>query len=199
MSKYKRAIIIVAMTAAALCVTAAALQQEQNLLSEKLIRLHVVAASDDPEDQRLKLMVRDAVLEAAMPLLEDAENPEAVLTSHLDLFRMTAIETLRQNGSDDAVSVSFGKERFPTRIYDTFSLPAGVYKSLRITIGEGNGHNWWCVVFPSICMSAACDLEAAATAAGFSDSEVSLITEDSRGYIFKFKLLELLDALQRKI
>lgn len=198
MSNFKRVVIILAMTVAALCVSAAALQREQYLLSDKLIRLHVVAASDDPADQRLKLQVRDAVLEAAMPLLKDADDPEQVLEMNLDLFYATALETLRENGSEDTVSVSFGKERFPTRIYETFSLPAGIYRSLRITIGEGLGQNWWCVVFPSICVSAACDLEAAAVAAGFSADEVSLITEESPGYVFKFKLLELLDELQQR-
>ena len=83
------------------------------------------------------------------------------------------------------------------RLYENFSLPAGVYTALRVTIGEGEGQNWWCVAFPSICFRATtADLEAAAVSAGFTGEEIALITEANEGYVLKFKLLELLDRLK---
>lgn len=89
------------------------------------------------------------------------------------------------------------KELFPTREYETFSLPAGTYTALRVTIGEGEGHNWWCVVFPSICMSASMDeFEEAAETAGLTEGEIKLITEESDGYVLKFKSIELLEKLK---
>lgn len=199
MKNMKRISLAALICLAACTVSAAALQREQNILSEKMVRLHVVANSDSQEDQRVKLMVRDAVLKAAEPLLEQAADPKAALEANLELFRQTAVECLQANGFDDSVSVSFGKERFPTREYDSFSLPAGVYTSLRVTIGAGEGHNWWCVVFPSICLRAAGEMEAEAVSAGFTQEEVALITEAGGGYVFKFKLLELLEELQKQI
>ena len=96
--------------------------------------------------------------------------------------------------------MQLGKEVFPTREYDTFKLPAGVYESLRVSIGEAEGHNWWCVVFPSICLTASMDeLEQAAEAAGLTDSELLLITGESEGYVLKFKVLELLQQLKAAI
>ena len=160
--KFKRALMFFAIVCAALTVSAAALQNSQNRFSDKLIRLHVVANSDDPSDQRLKLMVRDAVLSVTEPLLQGSEDPEKCLLDNLSVLQTTAEDCLRANGCLNRVEVSLGMEEFPARDYDYFSLPAGYYKSLRITIGDGQGHNWWCVVFPSICMRSASDFEAVA-------------------------------------
>jgi len=180
--------------AAALTTTAAALQREQQTLAEKMVRLHVVANSDTPADQAEKLQVRDAVLSLtqnvackedllyALPQIEDAAN-----------------QCLRRLGSDHSAKVSFGKEYFPTRLYSSFSLPAGAYTALRITIGAGEGQNWWCVSFPSICLCAASEMEDAAVAAGFTEREVSLITEDGPVYVFKFKTLELLQQIKQHL
>ena len=90
-----------------------------------------------------------------------------------------------------------GRELFPTREYETFSLPAGTYTALRVTIGSGQGHNWWCVVFPSICVSASTEeFEEAAQTAGLTDGEIQLITESSEGYELKFKSMELVQKLK---
>ena len=99
----------------------------------------------------------------------------------------------------DPVQVTMGQERFPTRYYDSFALPAGVYTSLRVTIGDGAGKNWWCVAFPSLCLRAASDLEEAAAAAGFTEEEIELITGEENGYILKFRILELLEQLKEAI
>ena len=170
----------------AVILSGAALLTEQRAMAEKLIRLHVVANSDSDADQAVKLQVRDAVLEAAEGM------DEAELRENLPRLREAARDCLRQNGVSHPVTVSLRWEDFPTRHYGTFSLPAGRYEALRVTIGAGEGHNWWCVVFPSICFRAAAELEEAAVSAGFTDEEIRLITEDGGTYQLKFKLLELL-------
>ena len=191
----RKLILAAAFLAAALTLTAAVLQRQQSALSEKLIRLHVVANSDTKEDQMLKLQVRDAVLSAS----EGIEDREALICA-LEQLRSAAEQCLRENGSDDAVTVTLKKEVFPTRYYETFSLPSGVYTALRVTIGEGKGHNWWCVAFPSLCFRATAEeLQEAAVSSGFTEEEVSLITEENQGYVLKFKALELIQELKENI
>lgn len=173
------------------------LQTQQRQLAGKLIRLHVVANSDSPSDQTLKLQVRDAVLAAAEPVLRAADDPEQALAGQLGTLEKAAARTLREAGSADTVTVTMQNERFPTRDYETFSLPAGVYRTLRVTIGAGEGHNWWCVVFPTICTAASMDeLETAAVSGGFSEADVRLITGADSGCVLKFKTLEWLEKLK---
>ena len=108
-----------------------------------------------------------------------------------------AAEMLRALGREESVSVTLQNERFPTRDYETFSLPAGVYRTLRVTIGAGEGHNWWCVVFPTLCTAASLDeFESAAASGGFTDGELRLITGADEGYVLKFKTLEWLEKLK---
>ena len=197
MTKKQVGLCLAAVFAALFC-TAAALQSQQQAFSEKLIRLHVVANSDSKEDQAVKLQVRDAVLSVTEPALLTKLPPEQALIKVLPEIRKAAERCLRENGFTENVTVSFGTERFPTRVYEGFALPAGVYRSLRVTIGAGEGQNWWCVVFPSICFRAtAAELEEAAAAAGFTREEVQLITGDGGGYVLKFKALELLEQLKQ--
>ncbi len=195
--KFRITLLAVLMLLAGTICLLTAMQQEQAALAEKLVRLHVVANSDTEADQALKLQVRDAVLAVTEPVMEKAADPKAALAAHLPEIQSAAEACLREQGSEDAVEVSLRHEAFPTRVYDSFSLPAGVYTALRVTIGAGEGHNWWCVVFPSICFRAtAQDLESAAVSAGFTEQEVKLITEANEGYVLKFKVLELLQRLQ---
>ena len=140
---------------------------DREQLNENLIRLHVVANSDSEEDQNVKLQVRDAVtasLQQELENLGDVEAAKAYLQENLPKIEKIANETLAAAGFDQQAVVTLCKEAFDTRYYDTFTLPAGVYESLRIIIGEGQGHNWWCVVFPSLCIPA--------TAKGFEDTAV---------------------------
>lgn len=181
-------------------VSGTVLQARQQALAGKLIRLHVVANSDSDYDQTVKLQVRDAVLAVTRRLLNDADDPKQALSDGLGEIETAASERLRALGCDVPVRVTLGKEVFPTREYDTFMLPAGVYESLRVSIGEAEGHNWWCVVFPSICLTASMDeLEQAAEAAGITEGELRLITGESEGYVLKFKVLELLQKLKAVI
>ncbi len=183
----KRGVLFCAALLAALTATAAVLQMQQQTMAEKMIRLHVVANSDTAEDQAIKLQIRDAVLKAAEGL--EAED----LQTSLPMVRKAARDCLRSLGSSHTVEVTLGPERFPTRHYETFSLPAGVYTALRVTIGEGTGQNWWCVAFPSICLPATAEaMEVQAASAGFTPGEIALITGEPE-YVLKFKSLELLE------
>jgi stage II sporulation protein R len=173
----------------------------QNELSDKVVRLHVLANSDSEEDQALKLQVRDAVLVRAEELLTEAadrKEAESLLRGRLLEFEGIAAETIAQAGYDYPVSVELTDTEFPTKEYDGFTLPAGEYLALRVLIGEATGQNWWCVVFPPLCTTAAADVPTAALAAGFSQEEVSLITEEDQGYILKFKTVEWWQQLREK-
>lgn len=168
-------------------------------LAGQVLRLHVVANSDTQEDQVLKLQVRDAVLEQADLLLEDVTDrgeAEAVLSQQLQALAEAGAAVVAGAGYDYPVSASLEECWFPTKVYDGFSLPAGTYRALRIVIGEGGGQNWWCVVFPPLCLGSVTE-EVAATAAqaGLSEDQVSLITGRDGGYVLKFKLIEWWDSL----
>jgi stage II sporulation protein R len=180
----------------ALCVTLLSgvwAQRTQARLSSKLVRLHVIAASDEDGEQALKLRVRDSVLEYLTPLLQDANERGGAI--EIITANLTGIENAATSASEGrAISVTLGTEHYPTRDYASFSLPAGDYESLRITIGEGEGRNWWCVVFPQLCIGAATDLREAA-AAVLDENEIALISEENEGYIIKFRLIELWDRL----
>ena len=186
---------------AALCTLllyGAAVGGEAAALSDKMIRLHVVAASDEAEDQAVKLRVRDAVLETVSVLTEgaaDKEEAAARLRDGLTQIEAAAVETARADGCGLPVTVTLRREAFPTRYYDTFRLPAGVYDSLRVTIGSGQGHNWWCVVFPPVCAAGELTEDAAAEV-GLTEGELRLITEDSGGYVVRFRVMELLGKLK---
>ena len=176
------------------------LSAEQRKLSQKIIRLHVVANSDSEQDQNDKMKLRDFVLSQIEDLGCMQENAQEVLKKNLPELQSKSQAYLRSIGNLQPVSVSLKNELFPTREYDTFSLPAGVYQSLRVTMGEGNGHNWWCVIFPSICLTANMrELELACTAAGFSYGELKLITQADDGYCLKFKTMEILQSIKNRI
>ncbi len=162
-------------------------------VKENLIRLHVVANSDSQEDQALKLQVRDEVLQklnSAMASIPTAQEAKAYLAEHLEELEDYINDYLRQLGRAETAAVSLQKEEFDTRHYDTFSLPAGVYDSLRITIGQGQGKNWWCVVFPSLCLPATSeDFADTAAGAGFAE-EVTNSYQRKEDYQVRFFLLD---------
>ena len=168
-------------------------------LSNELIRLHVVADSDSEEDQAIKLQVRDAVqayLQSNLPQTATKEETMEFLQQHLTQLTETANRTLSEAGVDDRAVVTLAREAFPKREYDTFSLPAGVYDSLRIRIGEAGGQNWWCVVFPSLCYGAAEEnFEATTAGAGFDEPLTGALTGE-KNYQVRFFLLDCLGWLQ---
>lgn len=169
-------------------------------LSNNLLRLHVIANSDDAADQQLKLKVRDSVLEVADVLLQgknDSKSAAAALKLSISALEEAAENTVRSEGYDYSVRAEVVEDYFPTKEYDGFALPAGVYNALRITIGNGGGQNWWCVVFPPLCTSAATDFKSVAKSAGLSDKDIMLITEESGGYELRFQLLEFFASLSK--
>ncbi len=158
------------------------------------VRLHVIADSDSEEDQALKLRVRDAILAVSTPLLEGCETQEAAierLTANIDVLRTAAEEVIAAEGRKDTVEILLGEEKYPTRSYDAFCFPSGEYVSLRVRIGSGEGKNWWCCVFPPLCLGAATP-EDACISVGLTPSQYKIITEsDKPVYRVRFKLLEL--------
>lgn len=155
----------------------------QSELADKLTRLHVLANSDSPGDQTLKLQVRDAVLAAS--------EGEPVLNEQLlqKLERTAQAEVIRQ-GYGYPVTVTREHCYFDTRVYETFSLPAGYYDAVRVVIGEGAGKNWWCVIYPPLC-AGMCeqDWETVAREAGLTEDEIGLICEEN-GYVIRFQLID---------
>ena len=173
----------------------------QDELADKVVRLHVLANSDSEEDQALKLRVRDVVLERATAILEqsaDRREAESRLRGQLLELERIAAKEIAAEGYDYPVTVNLENTDFPTKEYDGFTLPAGEYLALRVIIGEGKGRNWWCVVFPPLCTAASADVPASALAAGFSEEEVRLITEENQGYVLKFKAVEWWETLKEK-
>lgn len=174
----------------ALCITLCAgtwASARSEALSDALVRLHVIAVSDDAEEQEIKLRVRDSVLAYLEPRLEgadDAAEARELISAELDGIKAAA-ETAAEGRE---VSVTLSREYYPTRDYGSFALPAGSYESLRVVLGEGEGHNWWCVVFPPLCLSAAEAENALETLGGDS---AQLLSGEGEGVVFKFRLLEL--------
>lgn len=171
-------------------------------LNSKVIRMHILANSDTPQDQSLKLQLRDSVLQQVAELTEECstmEDAQALLSANIEKLQEYAQSQLVSLGSNYTVSVVLDREFFETRRYDSFALPSGVYNTLRITIGEGQGHNWWCVVFPAICMAATTDeLTVEAMNAGLTADDVALMTEDGDLYVLKFKIIEILSGIKRQ-
>lgn len=161
-------------------------QGRQRDISSSLVRLHVIAASDETAEQELKLRVRDNVLEYLTPVLDKAESPEEA--QRIINGELTSIKAAAEAcAGGRSVSVTLGQEYYPTREYEGFKLPAGQYQSLRVILGEGKGHNWWCVVFPPLCVSAA---EQNKALDAMSEPERGLITE-ADGYELRFRIVEL--------
>lgn len=200
MKKYIFEIALALGLAASLVVGALALDTQKDI-SEKLIRLHVIANSDSDEDQELKLKVRDEVLTYVTELTIDCggvDDARDIISEHLGDLEDIADSVIAENGFDYGARAELSSVYFPTRIYDTFSLPAGDYDALRIHLGSGSGRNWWCVLFPPVCVSAA-EAEAEFKGSGMGDEEIKLITSDETEYKFKFKVVEIIENIANKL
>ena len=172
--------------------------RDRQYLNQELIRLHVVANSDSEEDQNIKLRVRDAIvasLSEGMADIADVPAAKEYLRENLPKIEAIANRTLEAAGVDSRAAVTLCKEAFDIRKYDTFTLPAGVYESLRVVIGEGQGKNWWCVAFPSLCMGATSEeFEEAAQTAGMDDTLSETLTGGLR---LRFYLLDALGRAEK--
>ena len=169
---------------------------------EDVVRLHILANSDSEKDQNIKLKVRDALLEKNTLILSDGVNQDnAVEYFELskDELLETASDVLRENGFDYDVKVYLEKEYFETREYGELIFPAGEYTALRVVLGEGKGRNWWCVMFPPLCVPAADDIEVKNNTEDYLTESGNEIVNGGKKYIMKFKLLEMYEELKSKI
>lgn len=180
-------------------VYAYSIYRDSQTLNKQIIRLHVVADTDNAVDQEVKLLVRDEVLRLVDSIKNGAKSKEEALMKlqeQLPSLQEAANAVLRSAGQDYDAVVTLQQEAFPTRNYETFSLPAGLYDSLRVTIGSGEGKNWWCVVFPDLCVPAASsDVEDTAVEAGFSDTLSKTLTREA-GYEVRFWILDCFGKLR---
>ena len=160
---------------------------------DQVLRLHVIANSDSEEDQALKLLVRDAIIEKTSVLLSNItsrKEAQIIIQSNMEDLQKIAKNVILENGYTYPVSLERGEEDYPTKTYESCAFPAGEYLSLRIKIGSAEGKNWWCVLFPPMCLSAATKKETF-TSVGITDSQYQIITEtDKPKYKLRFKILE---------
>lgn len=132
-------------------------QQTVEAISEKVLRFHVIAKSDSADDQRRKLLVRDAVGEWMNLKLSNAEDKadcEQIIEENKEQIKQIAEQVLAEDGMAETVQVRLADVEFPDKVYGDYEFPAGTYRALQIVIGEGEGHNWWCVLYPNLCFSA---------------------------------------------
>ena len=173
-----------------------AFSQQCESIREKMLRMHVIANSDSEEDQQLKLKVRDAVLLAGEKVFDGsitATEAKEKITPYIDYLENTALETIKNEGFDYNVKITVEKEYFNTRTYEnSVTLPAGYYTAVKVIIGEGKGQNWWCVMFPPMCLPtvvAECEISDVLT-----DDETEIVTETDK-YKFRFKIVEILEEI----
>jgi len=168
---------------------------ECNEIRQRVLRLHVLANSDSKEDQELKLKVRDRVVEVAAGLFDTARNESEALKlaeESLDSIEAAAQQCVYDEGYTYRVKAELVDMYFTTRRYDTVTLPAGVYDALRVTIGEGKGQNWWCVVFPPMCVSAATD--ASELSDVLEPGQEKIVTKPQK-YEFRLKVVEIFEEI----
>ena len=161
-----------------------------------VLRLHVVADSDSETDQKLKLLVRDEVLKKGGELFDGtltADEAQRVITPKTDELKAAAENVLRQNGCGNSVEITVGEEYFATRCYEDFTMPAGVYTAVRVNIGSAEGQNWWCVMFPPLCLPAA-----SADADAFFTKDEMKVVSSSPEYEPRFKMVEIYESLKNK-
>ena len=163
-------------------------------ISNKVFRLHILANSNSTEDQNTKLMLKNFILENSEDVIGGKTLDEAISNAKNNRKEITEMcnEYLKSIGIDYKVVVSVVKEYFKTMVYDDFTLPAGKYNSLKIELGEAKGHNWWCIVFPSVCLSACTE----SINDYLNEDEMKLV---SNTYSPKFKVVEIYESAKEKI
>lgn len=173
-----------------------------NEIRSNTIRLHVIANSDSEEDQAVKLKVRDAVLSAGKNIFDGTvtiENAQEKISAELKMIEKTANTTLKKHSKNYTAKAELVTEYFDTRIYnDSVTLPAGKYLALRIVLGEGNGKNWWCVMFPTLCLPAAEKTDSEAIRSVYSESEENIVMNQKK-YEYRFKIIELIEKIKNHV
>ncbi len=196
MSKTKSALLAMGLAFITIMIVLAVTggKQAKNL-SDAVLRFHIVAASDSAEDQAIKYKVRDGIAGMTDLLFRDAATKEeaiAVARKHTGDLAAAAEEILRQNGSDDAVSVTVDRSFFPTKRYENVTFPAGVYDAIHIDIGAAEGKNFWCVMFPSLCVPSVTKDNAKLLGEVVGGEEIDLVTHP---YSLRFRLVEWWNTL----
>lgn len=159
-----------------------------------VLRLHVIANSDSEEDQQLKLKVRDALLRTGKNIFDGSvtrENAEEKIRNEKEKLELTAKKVIRENGFDYDVEITVTEEFFNTRTYESVTLPAGKYMAVRVLIGENAGKNWWCVMFPPLCIPVA----QADISLYLDEKEVKLV-ETNPKYEPRFKIIEIYEEIK---
>ncbi len=176
-----------------------AFSQQCDGIREKMLRMHVIANSDSVEDQNLKLKVRDAVLLKGKEIFDGsitAQEAEEKIKPYIDELEKTALSIIKNEGYNYDVKITVQNEYFKTRTYDnSVTLPAGYYTAVKVIIGEGDGKNWWCVMFPPMCLPAAnaeCKID------DVLNSEESNIVTNGQKYKIKFKIVEIYEDFIKK-
>ncbi len=170
-------------------------------VKEDVVRLHILANSDSEIDQEVKLKVRNALLETNASILSDdvtKENAKEHFRNSKEILLKTAEETLQKNGFNYDVKITLQEEYFNTRTYGNLTFPAGQYTALKVVLGEGEGKNWWCVMFPPLCVPAADGLETNNNTADYLTQSGEKIINGGEKYIVKFKFLEIYEELRSK-
>lgn len=165
-------------------------------IRKDVVRLHILANSDSENDQAVKLLVRDAVLNCGEEIFSgtvNAQNAELIINEEKDQIVAIVNRILEENGFDYKSQISVTEEYFSTRSYENFTLPAGNYKAVKIVLGKGEGHNWWCVMFPPLCLPAASKNTELDVVFGETGAK---IVSDSSKYEIKFKIIEILEKIK---
>lgn len=162
-----------------------------------VLRLHVIANSDSQEDQQLKLKVRDALLKEGKNIFDGSvtkENAEEKIRKEKEKLEDTAKTVIKENGFDYNVEITVTEEFFNTRTYEKVTLPAGKYMAVRVLIGESAGKNWWCVMFPPLCIPATqTDINL------FLDEKEVKLVEANPKYEPRFKIVEIYESIKNHL
>ena len=173
--------------------------QDVEEIRENVLRLHILANSDSEEDQQLKLKVRDRLLEVGGEIFENTGSKEEMISlaeDNTERLAAAAKEVINENGYDYDVRIEVGETKFDERVYNEVTLPAGVYTAVNVYIGEAAGHNWWCVMFPPMCLPAAEESEELDDV--LSDEQLDIV-ENNEKYEIRLKALEIFDSIKEKI
>lgn len=187
---------------ALICLIAIAPLREAGEVYSSVIRIHILPASDSRADQDLKLALRDELLTYSKEQLQgctDRDRAEELLNDRMDEIEQLCNETLMRAGSDQKATLSLKEEYFDTRLYEDFSLPAGRYLSLQVKLGDGGGQNWWCVLFPPVCLETAKGSTDALLEAGVDKETVKTVTIREGEYRVRFRLLEMLSQAKEAV
>lgn len=168
-------------------------------IRQSVLRLHVIASSDTTEDQQLKLKVRDALLEKGADIFTENDSlimAEEKVENSLDVLKETAESTVKELGYTYPVAVQLTESYFPTRQYENITLPAGTYNAVKVIIGEGEGKNWWCVMFPPLCLPAASENEAKLSDV-LNEKGMDIVTGEKK-YEVRFWIVEKYQELVKR-